>query len=99
MIYQHRASVTTAAGSVASTTLNVKGGLLQQLVVRANTATTVFRADLVDANSVTVGNWDYHEGELNDIGRSLPMAGTYTLNVTNASPNDTFTILLAVAEN
>ena len=98
MIYQHRASVTTAAGTVASTTLNVKGGLMQQLVVRANTATTVFRADLVDANSVTVANFDYHEGELNDIGRSLPMAGTYTLNITNASPNDTFTILLAVDE-
>lgn len=98
MIYVHRASLTTASGSISSATLNVKGGLMEQLVVRANTATTIFRADLVDANSVTVANYDYHEGELNDIGRHLPMAGTYTLNITNASPNDTFTVLLAVAE-
>lgn len=104
MIYQHRASVTAASGTVASATLKVSGGLCRQVLIRANTGSTVFRANVVDENSVTVANYDYHEGEINDVGQRpvsavpLPMAGTYTVNITNASVNDTFTLLLAVEE-
>jgi len=97
-IYQHRASVITSAGSRASTTLNVAGGICRQVIVRANTSTTAFRVDLVDANSVTVMNYAFHTGELVDHEVKLPMAGAYTLNVTNASPDDTFTVLLGVEE-
>ena len=97
-IYQHRASVTTASGSVASTTLNIKGGLLRHMLVRANTSTTVFRANLVDESSVTVLNYPFHGGEINDWDLVLPVVGTYTMNITNASPNDTFTVLASVEE-
>ena len=98
MIYQHRDSVTSASGSVASTTLRVKGGLCRQVVVRANTATTMFRVNLVDENSVTIANYGFHEGEINHVGGPFPLAGTYTINITNASPNDTFTVLLGIEE-
>ena len=97
-VYQHRASVTSAAGTVASTTLKVVGGLLRQVVIRANTATTVFLVNLVDENSVRVQNWADHTGELVDNDITIPVSGEYTLNITNASPNDTFTILLGVEE-
>ena len=97
-IYQHRASVTASSGSTSSDTLNVRGGILRQVLVTANTSTTVFRANLVDANSVTVSNWGFHTGQINDGSITLPVAGRYTLNITNASPDDSFTVLLGVEE-
>ena len=101
-IHEHRVSVTTVGGSIASTTLTIPGGLLRQVLIRANTSTTVFRADLTDSNSIARLNYGYHTGEINDTGVTgalpLPVAGTYTLNITNASPNDTFSVVLGVQE-
>ena len=101
-IYRHTTAQTTVAGSISSTTLNVNGGLLRQVLIRANTATTVFRADLQEEGGTTVLNYSFHNGEINDTGLSgalpLPMYGRYTLNITNASPNDTFTVRLIIQE-
>ena len=96
-VYEHRASVTTASGSIGSSTLNMKG-LLRDVLVRANTATTVFRVDLTDSNSVIRLNYAFHTGEMHDDKISFPVQGTYTVNITNASPNDIFTLVLAVQE-
>ena len=78
------------------------GGLLRQVLIRANTATTVFRADIGEDGGITVLNYDFHEGELNDTGGygalPLPVAGRYTVNITNASANDTFSIRFIVQE-
>lgn len=98
-IYEHRASVTTSAAAGNSVTLRIPGGLLRQVLIRAATSSTVFRADLVDDSSLTRLNYSFHTGELNDITLSIPVQGNYTLNITNASPNDTFSVLLAVQEN
>jgi hypothetical protein len=97
-VYEHRASITTTAGASASTTLRIPGGLLRQVLVRAATNSTIFRVDLVDATSLTRLNYAYHTGELNDTNIALPVAGDYVINITNASPNDTFSILFAVQE-
>ena len=97
-VYQHRATVTAQSGSTSTVTLKVLGGLLRQVLITANTSTTVFRANLVDENSITVENWGFSRGELREDGIAFPMAGIYTLNVTNASPDDTFTILMSVQE-
>ena len=97
-VYQHRATVTAASGSTSSQSLNVIGGLLRQVLVYANTSTTVFRANLVDDNSLTIANWGFNTGQLNDLDISIPISGRYTLNITNASPDDTFSILLSVEE-
>ena len=97
-IYEHTTSLTTASGSVNSTTLRVMGGLCRQILVRANTSTTVFRFDMQDDNSVTRLNFGFHTGELNETDLAFPMVGKYTLRVTNASPDDTFRILVAVEE-
>ena len=98
-IYEHRDSVATNSGETSTTTLKIIGGLCSQFLVVANTATTVFRCSLVDDKSVSRLNYGFHRGEINDIGCNLPMQGTYTLNITNASPNDVFTIVLAVRED
>ena len=97
-IYKHRDTITAASGATSSASLNIRGGLCRQIIVRANTDTTVFRANLVDENSVTVLDYPYHEGEINDWDITLPIAGEHTLNITNASVDDTFTILLQVQE-
>lgn len=98
MVYTHPASVTAASGSASSTTLKVKSGLMQQLLIRSATDSTVFRADVTEVGGVAVRHYGYHTGEINDVGAHLPLAGDYTVNITNASANDTFTIRLVVEE-
>jgi len=90
--------MTTASGSVSSATLKIRGGLLRYLLVRANTSTTVFRTTLVDDNSVTRLNYGFHSGELVDDKISIPVAGSYTIQIQNASPDDTFQIVASVEE-
>lgn len=101
-IYRHETSQTTAAGSVSSTTLNIKGGLLRQVLIRAGTSSTMFRADIKEQGGITVLNYGYHIGEINDAGATgalpLPMLGPYLINITNSSPNDTFDIRLLLQE-
>ena len=97
-IYQHRATLTASGGSNNTLSLAVVGGLCRHVLVSANTATTVFGVDVVDPNSVTVLNYPYHQGEINDWDITLPMSGRYTLNITNSSPNDTFSVLLSIQE-
>ncbi len=99
-IYEHRATVTAASGAVTTSTLFVPGGEGRQLLVRANTATTYFRVALTDGNNVTRRHWGFHRGELNDTTDNIRMAfaGSYAIQITNASPDDTFLVLLAIKE-
>lgn len=97
-IYQHRATITAASGETSTTSLKVLGGLLRQVLITANTSSTMFRANLTDENSVVVENWGFSKGQLREDSLAFPVAGRYTLNVTNASPDDTFTVLLSIQE-
>ena len=90
--------MTVSAGSISSSTLKIVGGLLRQVYVRANTDTTVFKVDLQDERSTIRRAYDFHEGELNDVGFAMPVQGQYTISITNVSPNDTFKIVLAIQE-
>ena len=98
--YEHRATSTTASGAVSTSTLYISGGRGSQLLVRANTATTLFRVSLLDENNVTRRHWGFHRGELNDTSDNIRfiLVGSYGIQITNASPDDTFTIILAVDE-
>lgn len=97
-IYEMRTTLTVSGGSANAASLNVIGGLCRQVLIRANTATTMFRADLTDGNSVVRRNYGYHEGEINDMTIAFPMVGPYRVNITNASIGDTFTVIFAVQE-
>ena len=73
------------------------------MLIRALTdSTTVFRADLTEQGGITVLNYGYHRGEINDTGKTgalpLPVLGNYNINITNASPDDTFSIRILVQE-
>lgn len=97
-IYEHKSSVTTSAGSVSSITLRIPGGLCRQVYVKSNTSTTVFRVNLQDEDGDNVVDWGFHRGMLNELAIALPMAGRHTLQITNASPDDTFKIKIKVEE-
>jgi len=89
-----------SAGAVASATLKVTGGILGLFLVRANTATTLFRANVTNKNSVVIRNYAFHTGEIVDDTTKTPVQGQYTINITNASVADeTFRILFSVAEH
>ena len=98
-VYEHRTSLTTVSGTVGTSTLYVPGGLLRQVLLRANTTSTLFRADLTDENGTIRRHYGFHRGELNDMEIQLAVAGSFRLNITNAGPaDDTFTVVLSVQE-
>lgn len=97
-IYEANTTLTVSGGSGNAITLRIPGGIANYLLIRANTASTVFRADLQDDNNITRLNYDFHEGEIVDDKLNYPMVGRYTINISNASPNDTFRIILSVRE-
>jgi len=98
-VHQHRERVTASSGSVTSTTLGLKGGILRHVIVRADTDTTVFRMNLADDKGLVAINYPYHVGEINDWDVAIPVAhGRYTINITNSSPDDTFEVYLGIEE-
>jgi len=98
-IYEFTTSMLISGLSTSTVSLPIRGGLMQQLLIRAATDTTVFRSNLTDDNGIVRVNYGFTTGELNDIGRFFPIVNRYTINITNASRNDTFRILLAVQEH
>ena len=97
-IYEHRATVTASATSAASIGLSIPGGLIRQVLIRANTDSTVFRANLTDGSGLRFHDYGFHTGEINEKNMALAVAGSLAINITNASPNDTFSIRLSVQE-
>lgn len=97
-IYEFGTTLAVSVGSTATVSLPIRGGLLQQFWIQANTASTVFRANLVDDHSRRRMDWGFHTGQLNEVGLRMPMVNKYTINITNVSPNDIFKVLLAVQE-
>ena len=97
-IYEHKTSLTTASGSVSSATLRIMGGLCRYIYVKANTDTTVFRVNLQDEDGDNLIDYGFHRGTLRDSDIAIPLSGTNTLQITNASPNDIFKIKIKVQE-
>ena len=98
MIYEFTTSMTVTAAGVAQATLKMRGGIARQFLIRANTDTTVFRANLKDSNGDIRRTYDFHQGELVDDAIQLPVQGQYTISLTNVSVTDVFKIILGVEE-
>lgn len=98
-IYEHKTTISTASGTTNSDTLNIRGGILRYVLVRALTSNVCqFRVSFSDDNALTRLNYGFHQGELVDDKISIPVSGNYTINITNASPDDTFQIIFSVEE-
>jgi len=87
----------TASSGSASGSLLLSYGFIKQIVVKAATSTTTFDVKLTNTDSVIV----YEEidiiGELNEL-LELPFYGNLTLNISNASVDENFTVYTAARE-
>lgn len=98
-VYEHKTSIQVAGGSNNTVSLRVTGGMWGFFMVRPNTSTTVFRANVQNSDGDVVRNYAFVRTELLDDTVKIPVSGRYTINITNASVTDeTFRILFAVAE-
>ena len=97
-VYEHRTTLTAASGAATGSTLFIPGGIGNQLLVRANTTSTLFRVDLKDENGIIRCHYGFVRGELNDQELRLAMTGSYAIEITNADADDTFTVILSVEE-
>jgi len=97
-IYEHRTSLSTSAGQVSTFTLPIEDGLIRQIYVSANTATTVFRLNMKDKKNLQRLDYGFHKGTLNETDLAIPVKGQCTFSITNASPDDTFSFYLGVEE-
>ena len=97
-IYEFKTSLTVSAGSASTVTLSVRGGILRNVFVKANTSTTVFRFNMQDEDGLSRLDYGFSTGMIND-HLAFPMVNKYTLGITNANPsNDTFAVRLGVEE-
>ena len=97
-IYEFKTSLTVSGGSASTVTLNIIGGLLRNVYVKANTSTTVFRCSLLDEDSLNRIDYGFNTGMLNDCNIFYPIVNKYTFQITNASQVDTFAVRLGVQE-
>lgn len=97
-IYELNTMLTVSGGSNNAVSHRIVGGRLNYLLIRANTASTLFRADLKDDNGTVRLNYDFHEGEIVDNTVNLPVTNGYTIEITNASLDDTFRVIFSVTE-
>ena len=98
-VYEHKTSIQVSGGSNGTVSLNIAGGIWGFFLVRPNTSTTVFRANVTNKNGDVIRNYAFHRTEIVDDDVDIPISGRCTVNITNASVNDeTFRILFSVAE-
>lgn len=91
-------SVTVSAGIWSGNTQNIIGGVLLHVVVQATTATTTFDFSITDDHSIVIKEWIGNTDELNE-EVSTPVAGKYTLSISNASVDEDFTVYLGIDES
>lgn len=97
-IYEFKTSLIVVGGSSNAVSLNIPGGICNQLLIRSGSSNTTFRADLKDSEGDMRMYYGFHEGEIRDDTINLPVTGEITIGVTNASIQDSFRIVFAVRE-
>lgn len=98
-VYEHKTSFQVSGGSNNTISLNIIGGVWGFFLVRPNTSSTLFRANVQNKNGDVIRNYAFTKTEIVDDSVKIPLSGKVTINVTNASVSDeTFRILFAVAE-
>lgn len=99
MTYEHKTSFQVSGGSNNTVSLRVIGGIWGFLMIRPNTSTTVFRANVQNEDDDIIRNYAFTKTEILDDSVKIPVSGRYRITVTNASvANETFRILFAVSE-
>lgn len=98
-VYEHKTSFQVSGGSNNTVSLNVIGGMWGYFMVRPNTSSTLFRANVQNKNGDVIRSYAFTRTEIVDDDVKIPISGRVTINVTNASVLDeTFRVLFSVAE-
>jgi len=97
LVHEERpVSVSTSTGAWSGNTVCFNG-LLQQVVVKPATLTTMYDFALINDKSDVVYNRTDMTGELNE-EIVMPMHGVYTMRIQNATEDEVFTVLLLLRE-
>lgn len=96
-VYRFETSMTSAGGTVSVNTLDIIGGMCEQIYIKAATSDTTFRAKITDEGSRVVREYDYTPSFLLD-EQPLIMQGVYTIQVNSGSHDQDYDILLMLRE-
>ena len=97
-IFLHKDSrnVTTVGSSAEFKTGQIDG-LLQHFIVRANTPSTIFDVTFYDDDDVILLERNDVDGEINEMFQ-MPVKGSYTVSIKNATNDEVFRVYLAIRE-
>jgi len=88
----------TVAGVWSGNTPKLVPSLLRQILIQADTDSTVFDVDIIDDCDRVIRVWEDVEGVINDL-TPTPASGIYTVRITNATADEGFTVYLCFSEN
>lgn len=92
LFYQLQPSeFTPTSGTWSATTHKFSGALLRHVYIRPTTASTTFDFQLTDEEGRVFIDMDDNTGCLNR-EYQIPLIGTYTISITNASVDELFDI-------
>ena len=97
MINRSYTSTLTAAIGTVSETIYATNCILNQIRVKATTATNVFDVKLVDVHGITIFEQKDIYGELADLPE-IALYGNITLTISNSDADEAFTTLLVFKE-
>lgn len=97
VINQTKKTGSTSSGSLAVNTGIPVMGICRQIIVKPTTATTQYDFKITSPQSVVVYERIGEVGTLAEIN-DLPLLGTYTLTISNATNDEAFEIYLMTEE-
>jgi len=97
-IYKVETDLETTSGTGSTNTLNIIGGMAEQIYILVAVTNTTFQAKIIDDKSRTVREYDYVKDYIND-EVPLIMQGIYTVQILNCSSDQTFNVLFMIRES
>ena len=96
-VYRFKKTVTVAATTGSCNTHKITAGLGHKLLVKSATATTRFRVNVTDRDSDIIRSYNFRQNVLDD-EKPLILQGINTVNITDSTANEDFTVKMWVEE-
>lgn len=97
IINRVRKTGTTVAGSDTIDFSFSLGVFVRQIIVKFDSSNTTFDVSITDSNNDVVYSRDNETGSINELIQ-LPMLGNYSLEITNASKDENYTVQIIAHE-
>ena len=97
-IYRYRTTLSTSGLTGSTNTNPIIGAICHQIYIQAQTATTTFQANIQDVYATTARSYAVHVGKILDDNLRLPVENIYTIQITNASADGPFDVMLLARE-